>query len=229
MMPAIAPRRRVMGAAVWQHGLALGALALTGLSAVAGWRAPAWPSAFAAPPAPLACTGTETLETVVARHVSPRLAHVPSAIALRDGRLRAVWYEGSRELAPDVTIMTATYADGRWSTARAIIDARETARALGRYVRKLGNAVVYRDSRGNLVLIFASVSIGGWSGASLNLMRSADDGETWSVPRRLITSPLFDFSTLVRGPPVPMSDGSILIPAYDEFLQHLSRNDRAFR
>ena len=97
-----------------------------------------------------------------------------------------------------------------------VINAPDTTRALGRYVRKLGNAVGYRDSRGELVLLYASVAIGGWSGASINLMRSTDDGETWSAPRRLVTSPLFNISTLVRGPPVPMRDGSVMVPTYDE-------------
>jgi predicted neuraminidase len=115
--------------------------------------------------------------------------------------------------------MTATWSQGRWSEPRAVIGAREAARALGRSVRKLGNAGVYRDSKGDPVIVFASVSIGGWSGASLNLMRSTDEGETWSGPRRLVTSPVFDISTLVRSPPLPMSDGSILVPAYDE-LRH---------
>ena len=107
-----------MGHRVWRHGLALGALALTALSAAAAWRAPTWPDAFAAPPA-AACTADASLQTVVMRHAAPRFAHVPSVVALRDGRLRSFWYEGSRELAPDVAIMTATYADGRWSEARA--------------------------------------------------------------------------------------------------------------
>jgi predicted neuraminidase len=201
---------------VWHHILSLGAIALTGLSAVAAARAPAWPDAFVPAPAPPVCTGEQTFQTEVMRSAAPNFAHVASAVALSDGRLRAFWYEGSRELAPDVVIMTATYANGVWSPARAIIGARQTARAVGRYVRKLGNAVVYRDSRGNLVLLFASMSIGGWSAASLNIMRSTNEGETWSAPRRLVTSPVFDFGTLVRSPPVPMSGSAVMVPAYDE-------------
>lgn len=179
-------------------------------------RAPAWPAAFAPSPSPPACSGELTLQAAVLRSATPNFAHVASAIGLRDGRLRAFWYEGSRELAQDVAIMTATFSAGAWSTPRAIIGARAAGRAVGRYVRKLGNAVVYRDSRGRLVLLFATMSIGGWSAASLNMMHSTDDGETWSVPRRLVTSPVFDFSTLVRSPPVPMQGGAAMIPAYDE-------------
>jgi len=58
-----------------------------------------------------------------------------SAVNLRDGRIRAVWYERSSELQPDVRIMTATYDGRQWRTARPIIDAHATSEALGRYVR----------------------------------------------------------------------------------------------
>jgi len=201
---------------VRQHALALGALALTGLSAVAALRAPAWPEAFAPPAASLACAGVETFETTAVHRAAPRNAHASSAVVLRDTRLRAIWYEGTHELAPDVAIVSATFSQGRWSVPQKLVDAQIATRTLGRYVRKVGNAVIYRDSRGDLVLIFASISLGGWSAASLNLMRSKDEGETWSAPVGLVTSPVFNFSTLVRSPPLAMSDGSILIPSYDE-------------
>jgi predicted neuraminidase len=62
------------------------------------------------------------------------------------------------------------------------------------------------------------VSVGGWAGSALNAMVSADEGETWSPPRRLITSPFLNISTLVKGPLVQLSDGTIALPAYHEFL-----------
>lgn len=206
------------GVQVWRHALALAALALTGIAAATAWRAPGWPDAFVVPAQPPACGGVASFDSQILRRAAPRVAHVASAIALRDGRLRAFWYEGDRELSPDVAIMTATLAAGRWSEPRAIADARSTGAALGRYVRKLGNAVPYRDGQGRLTLVYAGVSLGGWSAASLNIIRSADDGETWSAPRRLVTSPIFNISTLVRSPPVAMR-GAALIPAYDEMIK----------
>lgn len=100
-----------------------------------------------------------------------------------------------------------------------MIGARETAEATGRFTRKIGNSVAFRDNRGDLVLLYASISIGGWSGSSLNLIRSTDDGETWSPPRRLVTTPLFNYSTLVKAPPVLMAGGATMVPAYQEFVR----------
>jgi predicted neuraminidase len=96
---------------------------------------------------------------------------------------------------------------------------RELAqRHLRRHVRKLGNPVAGRDPAGRIWLFFVSVSVGGWAGSAINAVVSTDEGETWGAPRRLIASPFFNVSTLVKGPPVPLSDGTIALPAYHEFL-----------
>jgi predicted neuraminidase len=66
-------------------------------------------------------------------------------------------------------------------------------------------------------LYFVSVSVGGWSGSAINMLASRDGGESWSAPRRLITSPFLNVSTLVKGEPLLHSDGSIALPVYHEF------------
>lgn len=201
------------------HLIALAALLLTLAASIAMARRPAWPTALAAAPAPPACVGREIYEISVLRREGERFVHVPSAIALKDGRLRAFWYEGTQELAPDVRIMTSTSSDGGWSPPTAIADLRQTRRDTGRFTRKLGNPLVYRDAGGALVMLYVS-TLGGWSSASLNVMRSIDEGENWSSAGRLITSPLFNISTLVRSPVVAMSGGETLVPAYDEATRH---------
>jgi len=85
-------------------------------------------------------------------------------------------------------------------------------------VRKLGNPVVGRDSKGRLCLYFVSVSVGGWAGSAVNLMVSEDEGETWGPPRRLVASPFFNIGTLVKGVPLVFSDGAAGLPAYHELL-----------
>jgi len=91
-------------------------------------------------------------------------------------------------------------------------------RHLRRTLRKLGNPVVGRDSKGRLCLYFVSVSVGGWAGSAVNLMVSEDEGETWSPPRRLVASPFFNISTLVKGVPLLFSDGAVGLPVYHELL-----------
>ena len=206
--------------ATWHGFLAIGALVLTGLSASVLWRMPAWPAAFSQQPQSASCVGRPIFDTAILHSAAPRIAHVSSTVVLRDGRLRAFWYEGSAELKKDVKIYSSIF-DGRWSEPRAIAGAMETGDSIGQYVRKLGNSVVYPDARGDLGLLFASFGFGGWSSASLNRIRSSDEGQTWSAPIHLLTTPTFNFSTLVKAPPIQMEGGLTLVPAYQEFLKHI--------
>lgn len=200
------------------HLAALVALAMTALAGVVVVRAPAWPNALAALPNAPRCTGHETYQYSIFRDARPGLAHALSAVTLRDGRLRAVWYEGVRELSPDVRIMTATFDGKRWSAARAIVEPDSIGAAVGRYVRKLGNAIVYRDAKGDLVILFVTLSVGGWDGTTLKAIRSRDDGESWSAPESLTTSPLFSFGTNLRGAPLAAAGGFVLLPTSHEFI-----------
>ena len=146
--------------------------------------------------------------------------HAPSLVELRDGRLRAFWFSGSREGAPDVEIRSAVFdpRSGSWSAETKVIDRATTQRSLLRYVKKLGNPVAERAADGTLTLYYVTVSLGGWAGSSITTMRSSDDGASWSAPRRLITSPFLNISTLVKGTPFHYADGTIGLPVYHEFI-----------
>jgi predicted neuraminidase len=146
--------------------------------------------------------------------------HSATAAEISGGRLRAFWYGGSREGASDVVIYTSVFSppERTWGPERVLVTRESAQRHLQRYVRKLGNPAVGRDRSGRLWLFFVSVSVGGWAGSAINLMVSEDEGETWSPPRRLVTSPFFNVSTLVRGPPLQFADGTIGLPVYHEFL-----------
>jgi predicted neuraminidase len=151
---------------------------------------------------------------------SAQSVHSATAAEISGGRLRAFWYGGSREGAPDVAIYTSVYSpkEGTWSAERAVMTRELAQRQLRRTVRKLGNPVAGRDRAGRLCLFFVSVSVGGWAGSAINLMVSEDEGETWGPPRRLVASPFFNISTLVKGPPLQFADGATGLPVYHEFL-----------
>lgn len=204
------------------HLLAVAALLAAMLSAAELAATPSWPTAFASHSAVSGCSGQPRLDVGVLHSAAPRFAHVVSAVPLRDGRVRAFWYEGERELGPDVAIWTSVYDAKTWAAPRVIVDAAATEKSVGVYVRKMGNPVVYRDAGGDLVMIFASVALGGWSGASLNMIRSADDGDVWSAPQRLVTTATFNLSTLVKGPPVPLEGGFWLVPSYQGLVQRIA-------
>jgi predicted neuraminidase len=146
--------------------------------------------------------------------------HAASLIALNDGTLRAFWFAGSREGAPDVVINSAVFDphSGLWGTPTVVIDRVGAEKGLQRYIAKLGNPVPSRMADGRLQLFFVTVSIGGWAGSSISTMISGDEGLTWGRPQRLISSPLLNLSTLVKSPTLQFSDGRLGLPAYHEWI-----------
>lgn len=146
--------------------------------------------------------------------------HAASLIALKDGAVRAFWFAGSREGAPDVVINTAVYDPqaARWSAPTVVVDRVGAERGLSRYIAKLGNPVPARMADGRMQLFFVTVSIGGWAGSSISTLISDDEGLTWGRPERLIASPLINLSTLVKSPPVIFADGRMGLPAYHEWI-----------
>ena len=150
--------------------------------------------------------------------------HAASIVELRNRDLRAVWFSGSREGAGDVTIQTAVldHTSQRWLPESTLFDRQKIERGLWRYVKKLGNPVIARAPDGALWLWLVNVSIGGWAGSAISWSRSVDEGVSWSAPRRLVTSPFLNISTLVKGGPVAFADGGIGLPVYHEFMTKYS-------
>jgi hypothetical protein len=143
--------------------------------------------------------------------------HAPSLVELSDGRLLATWFAGSREGAKDVEIHGAYFDPNRanWSASFTITNPTLTQQSR-RYIRKVGNPVITTGPDGQLWLFYVSVSIGGWSTSQINLIKSADLGASWSLPKHLISSPAFNLSTLVKGTPFLYQDGTLGLPAYHE-------------
>ena len=150
--------------------------------------------------------------------------HSATAVELPDGDIGVFWYAGSREGSKDVAIFsrflkTQSGKDntGSWSDVRQVIDRAGSMDGVHRHIRKLGNPLIlyYQDK---LWLFYVTVSVGGWAGSSINLIQSSDQGQSWSRPKRLITSPFINISTLVKERAVIAADDSILLPVYHEFL-----------
>jgi len=146
--------------------------------------------------------------------------HAASSIELKDGRIRAFWFSGSREGARDVAIHGAVFdpVKVQWSDEQVVVTREQTQQALHRFVAKLGNPVVGRAADGTLRMFYVTVSMGGWAGSSITTMVSRDEGESWSAPQRLVTSPFLNVSTLVKGAPFMYSDGTMGVSVYHEFI-----------
>ncbi len=187
----------------------------------------ATPGALAAPMQPLAAAslqrspdGRFDFQAQFVSAVPGRAVHAASMIELANEDVRAVWFSGSREGARDVTIQTAVmdHATGQWQPERAMFERHQVERGLWRYVKKLGNPVIARAPDGSLLLWMVNVSLGGWAGSAITWSRSSDEGATWSQPRRLVTSPFLNISTLVKGAPFAFADGQLGLPVYHEFI-----------
>jgi predicted neuraminidase len=146
--------------------------------------------------------------------------HAASLVELKDGNIRAFWFSGSREGAADVTVNSAVFDSARkaWGEEQVVTGRADTQRGLHRYIAKVGNPVAARGPDGELWLFYVTVSLGGWAGSSIALMTSNDEGQSWSAPRRLVTSPFINISTLVKAPPFLYADGTLGLPVYHEFI-----------
>ncbi len=158
------------------------------------------------------------------------MVHVGSVCEMSDGELGAVWYGGTREGAKDVAIFFSTRPPRLnipWSSPRIIVDRASATEELNRYIRKVGNPVLFSGPEKRLWLIYVSITVGGWSGSSLNVKASLDGGLTWTDSQRLALSPFFNISELVKGRPLPVSvtkgnenRDHFAVPIYHECLGH---------
>lgn len=132
--------------------------------------------------------------------------------------LVAAWFGGTREGAGDVSLFQSSWrSDTDWLPAHEMLTRQQAENQLGRNIRKLGNPLLVTEP-GRLHLFFVSVSYGGWAGSALNRAYSDDAGKIWSPVQRIMTSPFFNLSTLVRNPGVWLTDGSLGLPVYHEFI-----------
>ena len=158
------------------------------------------------------------LRSALINEAAPPRVHAASIAALPDGRLFSVWFGGEREGSTDVMIFGAYRAPDAlaWGAQRVIASPAQTSADVGMLVRKMGNPVAFMTPRGELWVIYVSVTMGGWATSHLNLMRSPDLGQTWLPATRLVVSPFLNLSTLVKGGPVFFDNGEIGVPVYHE-------------
>ena len=141
-------------------------------------------------------------------HENPQVTSVHSGTLtqLKDKSILASWFGGTREGAKDVKIFLSRRESNaiEWSPPKVIASREQSTDDLNRYVKKLGNPILFTDSRERIWLFYVTVSFGGWSGSNISVRYSDDHGQTWSQAKRLITSPLLNLSTLVKGCPIEL-------------------------
>jgi predicted neuraminidase len=172
-----------------------------------------------APPAPSDNDPPRLAKEFITHDAGLGMVHVGSICEMADGSLVASWYGGTREGARDTVIYLAMRAPGesmQWGKPRVVVDRDSASKELYRYVKKIGNSLIFVGSEDCLWLIYVTVTVGGWSGSSLNAKVSYDAGTTWTASQRLTLSPLLNVSELVRNNPLPLAGGGFVIPIYHE-------------
>lgn len=174
---------------------------------------------FKVTPDPIRHPEAPVYESQIVSKVHVSEVHSPTLVPLQNGGVYAFWYGGEREGSPDTAIYSAKLdpKTEKWAHEIAVVDRQKTEDSVHRFIKKLGNAVALRDNSGQIWLFYVS-SMWGWSGSSINFIRSPDEGATWTPAKRIITSPFLNLSTLVRGQPFLFEDGTIGLPVYHEFI-----------
>ena len=163
-------------------------------------------------------------ETFVNIETPGYISHV-SSISPADNKMACAWYAGSREGAGDVAIYFSLFNEETltWGQPVKLVDRLQSSNELKRDVKKIGNPVLFSDSAGRLWLFYSSVTVGGWSGCSLNYKISTDGGSTWTNSSKMILSPFFNLTENVKNKGILFEDGSFVIPVYHEFINKFSQ------
>ena len=153
-------------------------------------------------------------------------AHASSLLAMPPGHACAVmafWFAGTRESAPDVQIASSCFerASQQWAAARFVVNRHDVSQQLGFGLRRLGNPVAWLDSHGHIHLFVVATGLGGWAAGRIVHLTQVDDASdaaalSFGQPRVLPLSWLWNTSFLVRGAPLPLEDGGMLLPVYFE-------------
>ncbi|MEG3084632.1 sialidase family protein [Sphingomonas sp. PB2P12] len=136
-------------------------------------------------------------------------AHASTIVQLGDGSLMAAWFGGSGEGNADVRIWTSRNAGGvgdGWTAPKPV------ANGIGPDGRRFPtwNPVLFQPAPGDLRLFYkVGPNPRDWWGM---MIRSADNGRSWSKPERLPDGVLGP----IKNKPVVLRDGSWLAPSSRE-------------
>ena len=116
----------------------------------------------------------------------------------------ATWYSASYETSFDTVIYMSRYEKDNWSTPRVIVKLPGFG---------LGNPVLWKAPNSEeLWLLFVILTEENWKSATIARKISKNGGEKWSEMEILSEKK----GLMTKGRPIRLSNGSYLIPVYDE-------------
>lgn len=144
-----------------------------------------------------------------------------SAIVAKDSRLMVLFYAGEREGAPDVKIYQSFLDLSNdkssknkylWSDSKILLTPEMLTNLSGRFIKKLGNPIVFKDSKERVHLFVVGVSLGGWATSRIYQFYFSDDLKHIHYVRELHLNPFANYSHLVRTPGLPLKNGGFILP-----------------
>lgn len=130
-------------------------------------------------------------------------SHASNIMPLNNGDLLCVWFSGTQEGIPDISIYMSRLNKGEaeWSAPRKISDDP---------TRSEQNPILFPAQDGKLWLIYTAQKSGNQDTAIVRYRVSSDLGYTWGPVATLFDTP----GTFVRQPVVVLDNGEWLIPVF---------------
>lgn len=133
-------------------------------------------------------------------------SHAANLFTLPDGRLGCVWFGGTQEGVPDISIWFSTLEPGssQWSDALQLSDDS---------TRSEQNPILFTNTDGALWLLYTAQKAGNQDTAEVRRRISLDSGRTWGEVETLFPANETG-GVFVRQLPVVLPSGRLIIPIF---------------
>lgn len=148
-------------------------------------------------------------------------SHSSSLANTKKGKL-LVFFAGTREGATDVAIYQVFLDDSNSiKNPKKILDSSMLSDMSGKFIKKLGNPVIFTDLKGTTHLFVVGVSLGGWATSKIYHLAFDEKVEKLQYKEELKLGLIANLSHLVRNNAVLMQDNQLnqsgfILPIYHE-------------
>lgn len=130
--------------------------------------------------------------------------HASTVLALRDGRVVAAWFAGTRESRDDVDILTCVRSENGWGEPVRVSADRNLPH---------WNPVLFERADGQIMLFFkVGKKIPAWK----TYFALSSDGINWTEPQELVPGDIGGGRGPVKNKPIRLKSGRVIAPASDE-------------